>query len=343
MMKVSPINSRPSRLLGNILLISGLLCAVACACQVPVFRYALERWQPDKYQLFVVSDGPLDRSEGKLLDPLKKLEQNSDALQFPIQLTAVDINSSNDPRLKEAWKKRANKQKPMLAIFYPRGSDAPSDVPAFSSPLEEDTVRSLVDSPTRTAVLDGLTQGQSAVWILVSSGDPKKDSEAYETLQKQLKLDAEWLELPSAEELEVDPQVLADTKIKLKIDFSIVKLDRHDPKEDLLLSLLINSESDLITYDEPLAFPVFGRGRVLYALVGKGIAPDTIRTASAFMVGPCSCQVKDQNPGFDLLMNCNWDKAVGSTLVSEPLQSGPVGANLEPKLLPIPPGRSSTR
>ena len=66
-----------------------------------------------------------------------------------------------------------------------------------------------------------------------------------------------------------------------------------------------------------MAFPVIGRGRVLYALVGKGNFEDTIAMASRFVVGPCSCQVKDQNPGFDLLMNVDWDEKIGGSLVSE--------------------------
>ena len=36
---------------------------VAEACQVPVFRYALERWQPDHYQLVIVHDGNLTSEE----------------------------------------------------------------------------------------------------------------------------------------------------------------------------------------------------------------------------------------------------------------------------------------
>jgi hypothetical protein len=99
---------------------------------------------------------------------------------------------------------------------------------------------------------------------------------------------------------------------------------------------LLNSESDLRDYKEPMAFPVFGRGRVLYAVVGQGISADTIRKASSFIAGPCSCQVKEQNPGFDLLLSCDWDELVGETFISEPIPEG----DSEPKLLTIPAGRA---
>ena len=48
--------------------------------------------------------------------------------------------------------------------------------------------------------------------------------------------------------------------------------------------------------------PVFGQGRALYALVGDGIKHETIDRAATFLIGKCSCEVREQNPGFDLLL-----------------------------------------
>ena len=63
-------------------------------------------------------------------------------------------------------------------------------------------------------------------------------------------------------------------------------------------------------FDEPIAFPIFGRGRVLYGLIGEGIASDVIDEASLFLTGACSCEVKEQNPGVDLLMSVDWDRLI---------------------------------
>jgi hypothetical protein len=65
---------------------------------------------------------------------------------------------------------------------------------------------------------------------------------------------------------------------------------------------------------QPMAFPVFGRGRALYALVGAGIVPGTIEDASQFLVGACQCTVKADNPGIDLLMSADWDGLVQPSL-----------------------------
>ena len=74
------------------------------------------------------------------------------------------------------------------------------------------------------------------------------------------------------------------------------------------ISILINSEPDLFDYmSYPMAFPVYGRGRALYALVGAGINEWNINEACAFITGACSCEVKALNPGVDLLMMVDWE------------------------------------
>jgi hypothetical protein len=302
------------------------------ACQVPVFRYALERWESDQYELIVLSDGPVSGEHTAVLQGLDNNQASPVAA-----LRVIDIASGEDSRLRELWQEHTSNSQPVLLTMYPRTSSTPPNQIAHVSPLNAESLARLIQSPARQEVVKRLSEGQSAVWIFLESGSREKDLAALEILEQQLKQDSDWLKLPSPEELEVDPTVLAKAKIKLKIDFSVVSVRRDDPSEKFLVDCLLHSESDLTSFDEPMAFPVFGRGRVLYALVGKGIASDTIRTASAFIVGPCSCQVKNQNPGFDLLLNYNWNDALGDSLISEPIPE----ANLTPTKLTIPPGRSS--
>lgn len=42
------------------------------ACQVPVFRYALERWSPDDYRIFVISDQQLTAQQEDLVKQLNE-------------------------------------------------------------------------------------------------------------------------------------------------------------------------------------------------------------------------------------------------------------------------------
>ena len=302
------------------------------ACQVPVFRYALERWSPDQYRILVLSDGPLDAEYQTALKPLEGTPE------LPAQATMKvhDVTTTKDAFVKQLWKLRGKEAGPLMVALYPERSSINAEQVAYSSPLSSLSVPQVVDSPARKEILGKLSEGHSAVWILLESGNATKDQAALKTLQEQLEKDAEWLKLPSPEEMEIKPELLDSTKIRLQIQFSVISVKRDDPQEQFLIDCLLNSESDLRSFDEPMAFPVFGRGRVLYAVVGQGISADTIRKASSFIVGPFSCQVKEQNPGFYLLLRCNWDDLVGDTFISDPIPEG----DLEPKLLTIPTGRA---
>ncbi len=303
------------------------------ACQVPVFRYALERWSPDQYRILVLSDGPLDAEHQAAL---KTLESTT---ELPAQATMKvhDVTTTKDAFVKQLWKLREKETGPLMVALYPERSSINAQQVAYSSILSAQIVPQILDSPARKEIIQKLSEGHSAVWILLESGDAAKDQAALKTLQGQLEKDKEWLKLPSPEEMEIKPELLDSAKIRLQIQFSVISVKKDDPKEQFLINCLLNSESDLRSFDEPMAFPVFGRGRVLYALVGQGISADTIRKASSFIVGPCSCQVKEQNPGFDLLLSCNWGDLVGDTFISEPIPEG----DSEPKLLNIPAGRLS--
>jgi len=71
-----------------------------------------------------------------------------------------------------------------------------------------------------------------------------------------------------------------------------------------------------------MAFPVFGRGRALYALVGDGINKETIGEACVFLATACTCMVKEQNPGTDLILAADWGEISDSTAYREAATSG---------------------
>ncbi len=49
-----------NKCLATVLAASLILSGVALACNVPVFRYALERWKPDACEVFVFCDRDFD-------------------------------------------------------------------------------------------------------------------------------------------------------------------------------------------------------------------------------------------------------------------------------------------
>ena len=314
-----------------------LLMILACgtavlACNVPVFRYALERWPADLYEVVVLHDGPLDSEASRRVDALRRAKSQS---QANYNVRTIDVSETTDELLAKLWKQHGQKGKPIMALLYPRNAQEVPDRVVNVRDFDDAAIEHLVDSPVRQEVVKKLLSGDSAVWIFVPSGNEDQDALALKVLKEQVRRNQNELELPPQDELEADEFFLAETAIELRIGFSIVTLHRDDPKEQLLLEMLLGSEPDLKSLDQPMAFPVIGRGRALYALVGKGIFRDTIAMASSFVVGPCSCQVKDQNPGFDLLLAVDWDEKVGGSVISDPAPE----KSAKPVLLTIPPGK----
>lgn len=89
---------------------------------------------------------------------------------------------------------------------------------------------------------------------------------------------------------------------------------------------------------EPLVVPVFGRGRALEVIPASSVNDALIEDLTLFLCGACSCQVKDMNPGFDLLLDAQWETDLFGEdgLVPSP---EPPKMQQSPVLLQIPPGR----
>jgi hypothetical protein len=270
----------------------------AFACPVPVFRYAMERWPPDYYDAVLIHKGQVAED-----DPAASLLQSETTKFLNLRLSKLDIASSTEDEVKSLLGPVSLETLPVLAIWYPwqKGRAAPF----WTGQLTSSTVAAMVKSPKRQEIARRLVDGQSGVWILVESGNAEKDKVAMQLLDKELKAATE--QLKESVPLGIDESAVPG----LSYEFSILSVSRSDPKERFLLTMLLNSEPDLHEYtNEPIVFPVFGRGRALYALVGEGINTDNIQETIAFLTGPCGCEIKMLNPGVDLLMAENWDTAV---------------------------------
>jgi len=284
----------------------GLLVLAACpasACLVPVFRYAMERWPPDYYEAVLIRRGQVSENQKGLLDQLRQAADWKGQAPLNLRLSEFDIAALTDDKVKSLLRGELPETLPTLAFWYPgRRGWTP---PVWMDELTPSTVAALVQSPVRRQLAQHLIEGQSAVWVFVESGDADKDKAARQLLGREL-------EAATQELKEMAPPPIDEfAGPELSYEFSILALSRADPKEQMLLVMLLNSEPDLHEYaDEPMAFPVFGRGRVLCALVGAGIRADNIREIVAFLTGPCGCEIKAMNPGIDLLMAANWDAAM---------------------------------
>jgi hypothetical protein len=255
-----------------------LLCALALlgtaplrACDTPVYRYALENWPADFYRAAVLHRGPLGTEARQLVAHLKDR-----AGEANLTVQVIDLAQPPSEDFPGRWRKIEVALQPAVVVGYPAATKIDAD--AWRGPLTREAVTSLLDSSARRALSGRLMTGE-VVWLLVESGDKKRDDAAA---------------LVVTENRSAPPES------------SLIRLRRDDSAETVLVGLLLGSEPDLAARNEPIAFPVFGRGRVLYALVGAGITAENVRRASAFLGGDCSCTVKRDSPGTDLLLTADW-------------------------------------
>lgn len=197
---------------------------------------------------------------------------------------------------------------PKIELRQPKS--ARNDAVIWSAPFSDANVAVLVDSPARKEIAERLGNGESAVWVFLESGDATKDAAALKTLEERLDYLGGVMNLPKLDEQDIKNGLVSIPGDGLRLAFSIVKVKRDDPAESAFVAMLLASEEDLRGFNEPMAFPIFGQGRALYALVGKGIRPETIDEAAQFLIGSCSCQVKEQNPGIDIAMAVDWKQMV---------------------------------
>ncbi|MGZ0162748.1 MAG: hypothetical protein ACKVII_02450 [Planctomycetales bacterium] len=298
------------------------LAVVAClitassaqACSVPVFRYALEQWRPDNFEVIVFHKGPLSDAEKDLAAKVEP--KNIDASYTAnAWVRMVDLDASPEPAILELWEQQKSETLPWMLVRSPAKFGKPLNV--VSQEFNEENVTSLLDSPLRKKITEGILKGDSVVWVLLKSGDKAKDDAAEEIMQGELKRLQGELKLPEIDEQDIQDGFLSVDPDELKLRFSMISVARDDPQEQAFVQMLLTVEPDLRDPEfanDPMALPVFGRGRVLYALIGKGINAETIEDAGRFLTGACQCTVKAQNPGVDLLTSVNWDGLVVPTL-----------------------------
>lgn len=87
----------------------------------------------------------------------------------------------------------------------------------------------------------------------------------------------------------------------------VVELSRNSRDEHHFASMLLNVEDDLKDIQEPMVFGIFGRFKALEPLLGKGISEENINLMIDYFTSECSCLIKDDLPGTDILFPDKWE------------------------------------
>lgn len=280
------------------------ISGVSYACSIPVFRYALDRWPADFYRIEIPADAA---KESSLAPLLRNLGYSS-----PVNLRVIAPEDSHGSESR---------------LLFPQGK-----TPVWSGVLNGEKFSKLTDSPIRAEVVKRLLAGDSGVWIVLESGHKELDDAEVARLEKRIKFLETVADIPTIDPN--DPSSLLGPGPDLRVGFSVLRISKDNPRENLLRTMLLGPTWDLNEASEgPIASVVFGRGRVLGAWPTTELDDESIDEACLFLLGACSCQVKQLNPGWDLLMSLDWDQKlleIATVAWAEEIEDGPDALEVAP-------------
>ncbi len=258
-----------------------LFALAAHACSIPVFRYALDRWHADPFTLDVSAGDAKDEAVARFFRNLTD--------STPLNLSPSRTNEEGKSRL-----------------AFPH---APEDAaPAWAGKLDGTTLARITDSPARAEIVKRILAGETAVWVLVESGQKAADDRAAAVLEKRLRYLEQVAQIPPIDPN--DPTSQLGPGPALRVKFSVLRIKNGDEAEKLFLAMLAGPNGYMENANGPWLSLVFGRGRALGAWAAEGFGDEQIDEASLFLLAACSCEVKRMNPGWDLLVNVDWNESL---------------------------------
>jgi hypothetical protein len=255
-----------------------LAASASHACTIPVFRFALDRWEVDRFRLLTPESWATNPDMVRLLIPLRgngqanmRIEDNPDA-------------SATETKL-----------------LFPH-----ADTPVWSGTLDATTLPPLLDSPARRELVKRILDGDSVVWVVCTKDADKTEADRVE---KRLRYLEKVAALPPQDPDDPDSQLGPGPPLKLK--FSVLRVSLDDPAEKVFAAMVAGpKQQDFIAKGAPFAGPIFAKGRVLGSWALPELDDTAIEDATLFLIGRCSCRIKNENPGWDVVLKTDWEHAL---------------------------------
>jgi hypothetical protein len=303
----------------------------ARACDTPVFRFAMysPQWAPWPYVVFSFGDGQGDKDAERVNQLLRAAERDRDGvpnLRFaPVDPADAAALEGLPAAVRKVYESRPDKR-PFHVVVNPRGEVV------YSGGLTTADVQGMLDSPARRELGRLMSQG-NVVFLLLEGKDAKANQVAEGMVNEVIRLVGEGQldgltpsGASNAGTAERTPRKGDASSAKPKDasksgaasppgtapKVALLKVSRGDAKEAWLVRMLMRADRDLDEVAErPMVFPVYGRARALPPCIGEGITRENLlheQFGLRFLAGPCSCEVKDGNPGTDLLTSIDWPR-----------------------------------
>ncbi|MGH7136156.1 MAG: hypothetical protein ACREHD_10475, partial [Pirellulales bacterium] len=207
------------------------------ACSVPVFRYALERWPADLFEVDVFYRGTLTADQRALVSQLEDQSQiNGGAVNWEVIHCNLDEELAED--LQAVGDTLGDVPLPHVVLRRPGGRRGSAVV--WSGLLSE-VKPSLWTSPVRDDLIQRLATGDSVVWLVFRGSDEAQSKQVVEQLQEQLPRLAAEIPLPAGVGL---PGSELLTQLPLDVRFSVLEVDGKSADEAMLRNLVTRGVLD---------------------------------------------------------------------------------------------------
>ena len=268
------------------------------ACSKPVFRYALEKWDVDPYLVTIVYKDKLSEEGKNVLNYYKKFYDE----ERGIILSTYRVNDKLLPlNIRNIVSKYKKEKLPLVIVSYPPYYKNNLIVGIY--PLTMDAAKLLMEAVPGREVARRIMKGDAIVFLQLDCDNEKANQATAEKVEKELlKLDEKFNKSDENNEYIAEEEGYDNPKIH----FSLIRISRKESRNIPFITMLLNSSKDFKEVKTPIIFPIFGRGRVLCGLYGEDINSDNIEGIADFINGSCSCEIKAQNPGFDILIPVDW-------------------------------------
>lgn len=144
-------------------------------------------------------------------------------------------------------------------------------------------LENLASSPVRNRIAEEIMNGKLCVMLFLKTDDKQKDEKGLNILKNTLNASP------------------------FRDIITVVELSRNSKDEARFVSFLLNVEDDLADINEPMLFGIFGRFRALEPLLAGGITGENINYMIGYLTAECSCLIKDDLPGTNILYSGSWE------------------------------------
>jgi len=270
-----------------------LACSSAFACSVPVFRYALEYWQPDPYQIILSYNSTGTNNLPDVLDEINKYKNNR----------SFTLRKIKDP-----------KSTGKIILKYPASTRIQDNV--YENYLTKENFNKILQSPLRQKLINKITSGDSLIFLLLEGSDKKQNNHIANIILKNIPIFEKEIKLPY-EYTNIPKEDLKSYYTNIVFKLSMIKLSRTNAEENVFINILTKSLPEKIyKKSDPIVFPIFARGRMLAALREKEVNYRILKNICEYVAGECSCEIKSQNPGFDIFIPLGWNLEKNKALIS---------------------------